>query len=202
MHNDRNPVRIVCTFKTEQIKYQRMELKAKKLGVVRYPTIIRSFLNLHLSLQLVQDKVLGTSPFLNNIFLYSGQHPQTDLHRFRLNWRHFCTGAFKLQPVDRLCDDMVAYPTTKGREVWQILFEKKRDFCQKFEATRSPFDHFFRPPKQTRNFIGIKNFEMKKFPRERKLHQGGGHSQNAGLDSAIASSQVPYFEYVPTPMGL
>jgi len=46
----------------------------------------------------------------------------------------------------------------------------------------------FRPPKKTRNFIGIKNFEMRKFPRERKLHQGGGHSQNAGLDSAIASS--------------
>ncbi len=69
-----------------------------------------------------------------------------------------------------------------------ILFEKKRNFCQKFEATRSAFDQFFRPPKQTRNFIGIQNFEMKKFPRERKLHQGGGHSQNAGLDSAIASS--------------
>jgi hypothetical protein len=46
----------------------------------------------------------------------------------------------------------------------------------------------FSPSKKNLKIIGIKNFEMKKFPRERKLHQGWGHSQNAGLDSAIASS--------------
>jgi hypothetical protein len=35
----------------------------------------------------------------NSSFLYwsnTGEHPQTDSVRFRLNWRHLCAGSLKL----------------------------------------------------------------------------------------------------------
>jgi hypothetical protein len=67
--------------------------------------------------------------------------PQTDSVRVRINWRPFCTGSFKLLPVDRL---VKTRSSPKRVEVWLILFEENENFSH----TVLPFGDF--SPKKDR----------------------------------------------------
>ncbi len=80
--------------------------------------------------------------FCNVATLASG--PQTDSVRVRINWQRFCTGSFKLKPVDRL---VATRSSPKKVEVWRILFEENENFSHKFEAVL-PFGDF--SPKKDR----------------------------------------------------
>ncbi len=62
----------------------------------------------------------------------TGEHPHTDSDRFCLTCRHFCPGSLKT--VASKTHVRQNTPPKKTVKFHKLLFEKKRSFCQKFEA--------------------------------------------------------------------